>query len=54
MGGLTEREDEWGLRATAAAIAAARKIVLGDEAVINQTFQSAGSMTSCGAGSSLR
>ena len=35
MGELTEREDEWGRRATAAAIAAARKIVLGDQAVVN-------------------
>jgi hypothetical protein len=34
MGALSEREDEWGRRATAAAIAAARKIVLGDKAVI--------------------
>jgi hypothetical protein len=35
MGELTEREDEWGRRATAAAIAAARRIVLGDQAVVN-------------------
>jgi len=35
MGALSEREDEWGRRATAAAIAAARKIVLGDQAVVN-------------------
>ena len=35
MGALSEREDEWGRRATAAAIAAARRIVLGDQAVVN-------------------
>jgi hypothetical protein len=35
MGALSEHEDEWGRRATAAAIAAARKIVCGDEAAIN-------------------
>jgi len=35
MGKLTEREDEWGRRATAAAIAAARKIVLGNGAAVN-------------------
>jgi hypothetical protein len=35
MGELTEREDEWGRRATAAAIAAARKIVLGNGAAVN-------------------
>jgi hypothetical protein len=29
MGKLTQREDEWGRRATAAAIAAARRVVLG-------------------------
>jgi hypothetical protein len=32
--GLTEREDDYQRRATAAAVAAARRIVLGDEAVI--------------------
>jgi hypothetical protein len=36
MGALTEREDEWSRRATAAAIAAARRVVLGDGAVINK------------------
>jgi hypothetical protein len=36
MGELTEREDEWSRRATAAAIAAARRVVLGDSAVINK------------------
>jgi hypothetical protein len=35
MGELTEREDEWGRRATAAAIAAARKIVLGNSGAVN-------------------
>jgi hypothetical protein len=35
MGELTQREDEWGRRATAAAIAAARRVVLGDQAVVN-------------------
>jgi hypothetical protein len=34
MGDLTQREDEWGRRATAAAIAAARKIVLGEAAAL--------------------
>jgi hypothetical protein len=34
VGELSEREDEWGRRATAAAIAATRRIVLGDAAVI--------------------
>jgi hypothetical protein len=35
MGALSERDDEWQRRATAAAIAAARRVVLGDEAVVN-------------------
>jgi len=35
MGALSEREDEWGRRATAAAIAAARRVVLGAEAAVN-------------------
>ena len=35
MGALSEREDEWGRRATAAAIAAARRLVLGEEAAVN-------------------
>jgi hypothetical protein len=35
MGGLTRQEDDWGQRATAAAIAAARRVVLGNEAAIN-------------------
>jgi hypothetical protein len=35
MGGLTRQEDDWLQRATAAAIAAARSIVLGDGAAIN-------------------
>jgi hypothetical protein len=35
MGALSEREDEWGRRATAAAIAAARRVVLGSEAAVN-------------------
>jgi hypothetical protein len=34
MGELTRRENEWQDRATAAAIAAARRVVLGDAAVI--------------------
>jgi hypothetical protein len=36
MGELTEREDEWGRRATAAAITAARRVVLGDSAPVNK------------------
>jgi hypothetical protein len=36
MGELTQREDEWGRRATAAAIAAARRVVLSDGAPINK------------------
>ena len=36
MGELTEREDEWGRRATAAAITAARRVVLSDGAPINK------------------
>jgi len=36
MGELSKQEDEWQRRAIAAAIAAARKIALGDEAVINK------------------
>jgi|SRR6516165_3648492 hypothetical protein len=32
---LSQRDDEWQRRATAAAVAAARNIVLGDDAVIN-------------------
>jgi hypothetical protein len=35
MGKLSEHEDEWSRRATAAAIATARKVVLGDNGVIN-------------------
>jgi hypothetical protein len=35
MGELTEREDEWARRATDAAIAAARRVVLGGNDVIN-------------------
>ena len=35
MGELTQREDEWQQRATAAAIAAARRVVLGNEAAVN-------------------
>ena len=35
MGGLTRQEDDWLQRATTAAIAAARSIVLGDDAAIN-------------------
>jgi hypothetical protein len=35
MGGLTRQEDDWLQRATAAAIAAARSIVLGNEAAVN-------------------
>jgi len=36
MGELTKREDEWQRQATAAAIAAARRVVLGEEAAINR------------------
>jgi hypothetical protein len=36
MGELTSCEDAWGQRATAAAIAAARRIVLGEDAAINK------------------
>jgi hypothetical protein len=36
MGELSEREDDWGQRATAAAIAAARNVVLGDDAAVNK------------------
>jgi hypothetical protein len=35
MGELTRQEDDWLQRATAAAIAAARRIVLGNEAAVN-------------------
>jgi hypothetical protein len=35
MGTLSERVDEWERRATAAAIAAARRVVLGEEAAVN-------------------
>jgi hypothetical protein len=38
MGELSRKEDEWGRRATAAAIAAARRVVLGDNTVINQNI----------------
>jgi hypothetical protein len=38
MGEITERENDWGDRATAAAIATARRIVLGKDALINKNI----------------
>jgi hypothetical protein len=36
MGALSEQEDDWGRRATAAAVAAARGVVLGEDGAINK------------------
>jgi hypothetical protein len=38
MGELTEREDEWQRRATAAAVAGVRKLTQGKDAVINENM----------------